>query len=150
MPKIGFSKPAPKPPLRPLVDTAVAFLEVPQIVPVEAVRVVSDLAGVERPDGNKLSLELLSGDTFRGGTNCMVTVMVSRGGKRRVIDGAEVMVKVLGSSFRPLIYHSRTDKNGISNVSMQLPIFTTGRASVLVRAISHGEEVEVRRPVAHS
>lgn len=150
MPKLGFSKPVPKPAVQPLVDMAVPFLEVPQVVPVDAVRVVSDLAGVERPDSNKLSLELLSGDTFRGGTNCTVTVMVSQGSKRRVIDGAEVMIKVLGSSFRPLIYHSRTDKNGISNVTLQLPTFTSGRASVLVRAISHGEEVEVRRPVAHS
>jgi len=150
MPKLGFPKPVPKPVSQPLIDTAVPFLEVPQIVPVDAVHVVSDLAGVETPDSNKLSLELLSGDTFRGGSSCTVTIMVSRGSKRRVVDGAEVMVKVLGSSFRPLIYHSRTDQNGISNVSLQLPTFTTGRASVLVRAISHGEEVEVRRPVAHS
>lgn len=150
MPTLGFPKPVPKPATKPLIDTAVPFLEVPQVVPVDAVHVVSDLAGVERPESNKLSLELLSGDTFSGGSNCTVTIMVSRGTKRRVIDGAEVMVKVLGSSFRPLIYHSRTDQNGISNVSLQLPTFTTGRASVLVRAISQGEEVEVRRPVAHS
>jgi len=150
MPKLGFPQPAPKAHSQPVIEAAVTFLEVPQVVPIEAVRVLSDLAGIERPDSNKLGLELLSGDTFRGGTNCTVTIMVSRGTKRRVIDGAEVMVKVLGSSFRPLIYHSRTDKNGISNVSMQLPIFTTGRASVLVRAISQGEEVEVRRPVALS
>ena len=150
MPKLGFPQPAPKAHPQPVIEAAVTFLEVPQVVPIEAVRVLSDLAGIERPDSNKLGLELLNGDTFRGGTNCTVTIMVSRGTKRRVIDGAEVMVKVLGSSFRPLIYHSRTDKNGISNVSMQLPIFTTGRASVLVRAISQGEEVEVRRPVALS
>lgn len=150
MPKLGFPLPVPKPVSQQVIDTAAPFLEVPQVVPIDAVHVVSDLVGIERPDSNRLSLELLSGDTFRGGSNCTVTVMVSRGSKRRVIDGAEVMVKVLGSSFRPLIYHSRTDKNGISKVSLQLPIFTTGRASVLVRAISHGEEVEVRRPVAHS
>ena len=149
MPKMGFSKPVPQPAAVAVVD-AVAFLEVPEVVPIEAVRVVSDLAGTERPDNNKLNLELLSGDTFNGGTNCTVTLMVCRGGKRKVVEGAEVMVKVLGSSFRPLIFHSRTDKNGISNISMQLPTFSTGRASVLVRAISHGEEVELRRPVAHN
>ena len=149
MPKVGFSKKAEKLAAEPVIE-GVAVIDLPDEVPVEAVRVVSDLAGTERPGSSKLNLELIGGDKFRGGTNCTVTVMVCRGTQRRVVEGAEVMVKVLGSSFRPLIYHSRTDQNGISNVALQLPNFSNGRASVLVRAISLGEEVELRRAVAHN
>ena len=146
MPKDAFRSKVEKAP-EPVIE-AVTVLDVSEVVPIEAVRVVSDLAGTERPENSKLSLELIGGDRFSGGTNCTVTIMICRGA--RVVEGAEVMVKVLGSSFCPLIFHSRTDQNGISNVALQLPSFNNGRASVLVRAISQGEEVELRRAVAHS
>jgi hypothetical protein len=149
MPKVGFSRKTESLSLEPLIED-VAVLDPPDVVPVEAVCIVGDLAGTERAEGSKLSLELIGGDRFRGGTNCTITVMVCRGNQRRVVEGAEVMVKILGSSFRPLIFHSRTDQNGISNVALQLPSFTNGRATVLVRAISQGEEVELRRAIAHN
>jgi len=131
----------------PIVE-AVAVIDMPEPLPFDAVQVVSDLAGTERPESNKISLQFIGSDTFRGGEKAYITVMVFRGGSK-VVEGAEVMVKVLGSSFRPLIFHSQTDKNGISTVGMQIPNFNTGRASLLVRAISKGEEVEVRRPIIH-
>jgi hypothetical protein len=132
----------------PVIEN-VTVIELPEPLPFDAVRVVSDLAGQDRPENSKLSLEFIGDDVFRGGTKSYVTVMVCRGSGRRVVDGAEVMVKLLGSSFRPLIFHSHTDKNGISTVAMNIPNFNTGRASILVRAINHGEEVEVRRPIIH-
>lgn len=131
----------------PIVE-AVAVIDMPEPLPFDAVQVVSDYAGTERPESNKISLQFIGSDTFRGGEKAYVTVMVFRGGSK-IVEGAEVMVKVLGSSFRPLIFHSQTDENGISTVGMQIPNFNTGRASVLVRAISKGEEVEVRRPIIH-
>lgn len=133
--------------LEPVIDDVIIFDEV---IPVEAVQIVSDLAGTERPENTKLSVEFIGDVDFRGGRNCNVSVMVCRGSQRKVIEGAEVMVKVLGSSFRPLIFHSQSDRNGLSNIKVNLPNFSTGRASVMVRAISLGEEVEIRRPIAHS
>jgi hypothetical protein len=132
----------------PVVE-AVAVVDIPEPLPFDAVRIVSDLAGMERVETNKLSLDFIGGDAFFGGEKTYVTVMVCRGTSRKVIGGAEVMVKVLGSSFRPLIFHSQTDKNGISTVVIDIPTFNTGRASILVRAINKGEEVEVRRPIIH-
>jgi len=131
----------------PLIE-AVAVVDIPEPLPFDAVMVVSDLAGTERSESQKLSLQFIGEDAFLGGEKAYITVMVCRGGAR-VVEGAEVMVKVLGSSFRPLIFHSQTDKNGISTVGMQIPSFNTGRASILVRAINKGEEVEVRRPIIH-
>ena len=132
----------------PVIETA-TVIDLPEPLPFDVVRVVSDLAGTDRPESTKLSLELIGDETFNGGTKVYVTVMVCRGSSRKVVQGAEVMVKLLGSSFRPLIFHSQTDNNGISTVGVQIPTFSSGRASILVRAINMGEEVEVRRPIVH-
>ena len=145
---IGFSRTGQKGTALPMVEN-VTVVDMPEPLPFDAVRVISDLAGTERPESNKLSLEFIGEDTFYGGRKSYVTVMVCRGGGRKVVEAAEVMVKLLGSSFRPLIFHAQTDKNGISTVGMEIPSFNTGRASLLVRAISKGEEVEVRRPIIH-
>jgi hypothetical protein len=132
----------------PIIETA-TVIDLPEPLPFDVVRVVSDLAGTDRPESTKLSLELIGDETFNGGTKVYVTVMVCRGSSRKVVQGAEVMVKLLGSSFRPLIFHSQTDNNGISTVGVQIPTFSSGRASILIRAINMGEEVEVRRPIVH-
>jgi hypothetical protein len=150
MPKapVAFAKKAQNHPSIPVIENA-RVIDLPEPLPFEAVRVVSDLAGTDRPESSKLSLELIGDDAFYGGTKAYVTVMVCRGNGRKIVSGAEVMVKLLGSSFRPLIFHSQTDKNGISTVGVQIPSFSSGRASILVRAINKGEEVEVRRPIIH-
>ena len=112
-----------------------------------AVEVVSELSGQERPTNNKLSLELLGDAKFKGGDRRTVNIMVCRGTDRKVVADSEIMMKVLGSSFRPVIFHAKTDNNGLAKVHMQLPHFDAGRAALLVRAIAGGEEIELRRSV---
>lgn len=119
------------------------------ILPDEAVEIVSEIAGKERPANTKLSIEFLGDARFRGGERKSVGFMVTRGSDRKVVGDAQIMVKILGSSFRPLIFHAKTDKNGIAKVNLQVPNFTEGRAAFLVRAIADGEEVELRRTIAH-
>lgn len=119
------------------------------LLPAEAVAVISEPAFLERPGHNKLCIEILGDVRFRGGERNSVGFMVSRGTSRKVVSGAEIMVKILGSSFRPVIFHALTDANGVATVNLQLPNFTTGRAAFLVRAISDGEEIELRRSIAH-
>ena len=112
-----------------------------------AVEVVSELSGVERPSNEKLSIELLGDSKFAGGDRRTVNIMLCRGTSRRVVGGAQIMIKVLGSSFRPVIFHAKTDNNGLANVHLQLPHFQAGRAALLVRAMANGEEIELRRIV---
>lgn len=119
------------------------------LLPDEAIEIVSEMMGSERPTNNKLSIELLGEAKFKGGERKSVTFMVCRGTDRKVVSTAQVMVKVLGSSFRPLIFHAATDENGLASVNLQLPNFTSGRAALLARAISGGEEVELRRAITH-
>ena len=119
------------------------------VLPDEAVEIISEPDFFERRDHNKLCIEILGDVRFRGGEYNTVGFMVSRGASRKVVPGAEIMVKILGSSFRPVIFHALTDSNGVATVNMQMPTFSTGRAAFLVRAISEGEEIELRRSIAH-
>lgn len=118
-----------------------------EILPAEAVAVVSELSGKDRTANQKLGLELLSDAKFKGGDRRTVSIMVCRGTERKVVPGAQIMIKVLGSSFRPVIFHAKTDSNGLARVHLQLPQFQAGRAALLVRAIADGEEIELRRVV---
>src|SRR5690606_2574253 len=119
------------------------------LLPDEAVEIVSEMVGKERASHNKLTIELLGDSRFRGGEHKTVMFMVTRGTQRKVISDAQDMVKIIGSSFRPMIFHARTDVNGIAKVNLQFPTFSEGRAALLVRASADGEEIELRRTVAH-
>lgn len=118
-------------------------------IPLEAVEVVSDLAGKERPGNAKLSVEILGEEKFYAGETRTFSFMVCRGSGRKVVPDAEIMVKILGSSFRPKIFHTMTDHNGLARIDIELPSFKTGRAALLVRALNNGEEVELRRTISH-
>ncbi len=135
----------------PLVDVINIIEEEEGVIvlPDTAVEIVSDMAGRARPVNDKLSIELLGETNFKGGDRKSVGFMVCRGTERKVVPHAQVMVKIIGSTFRPLIFHAATDQNGIAKVNLQLPGFKSGRAAFLVRAMSEGEEVELRRPITH-
>ncbi|MGI8813116.1 MAG: hypothetical protein ACR2IH_11420 [Pyrinomonadaceae bacterium] len=131
-----------------LVD-AVTILDDSFLLPDEAVEIISDGPMPFRPANNKLSLEILGDVALKGGDRRSVGFMVCRGSERKVVGDAQIMVKILGSSFRPQIYHAKTDSNGLARINVQLPNFNAGRAAFLVRAMSSGEEIELRRPIAH-
>jgi hypothetical protein len=116
----------------------------------DAIEVVSELSGQARPTHNRLDIELLGDGKFRAGDRKTVNILISRGSNRKVIANAQIMIKILGSSFRPVIFHARSDQNGLARVHLQVPQFGAGRAALLVRAIADGEEVELRRVVTSS
>jgi hypothetical protein len=116
----------------------------------EAIRIVSDMAGKDRPAHNRLCLEFVNESSFRGGERKSVTFMVCRGTERKVVGGAKILVKLLGANIRPQIFHSVTDQNGLARMDLEVPEFSGGRAAFLVRAVSGGEETEIRRPILQS
>ena len=136
-------------PIEPIARPTITLSAEDVLLPDEAVAIVSDMLGKDRPANYKLSIELLGEAKFKGGERKSVTFMVCRGTDRKVVGTAQVMVKILGSSFRPLIFHASTDENGLAQVNLQLPNFHSGRAALLARAVSDGEEVELRRAITH-
>lgn len=121
--------------------------EIEIVLPETAVEIISDMAGKDRPVNDKLSIELLGESKFKSGERKDVAVMVCRGTERKIVPDVQIMVKIIGSNFRPLIFHSATDEIGIARVNLQFPKFRSGRAALLIRATHNGDEVELRRPV---
>ena len=157
--------PIPKPADDLVVDIPIDILEEPffdevevveygeaeedTILPSEAVRIITDYVGVEEVDETKLKIRLLGRTTFMSGQDATLDVLVARGGKLgKGVRGAHILVKILGSSFKPQIYHTKADDNGISQVHLQIPHIKGGRAALLIKALYEGEEVELRHVIA--
>jgi hypothetical protein len=99
----------------------------------------------EPPEELYLSLLDDEGD-FRAGQLATIKVHVGRGtyGRSPVV-GAAVTVKVLGTTFRPLILTTDTDERGLAIIRALLPRFHSGRAALIIRATSGEEFSELRR-----
>ena len=125
----------------------VEIIEEETILPSEAVEIITDFAKHEEPNSDGLSLELLNDVTFRGSENRTISVLVSRDKGQNNLAGVNVMIKILGTTFRPQIFHAKTDSNGVAIVQIQFPTFARGRAAILIKAASDGEDVELRRVI---
>lgn len=132
-----------------LIIDGVEIVEEEMILPAEAVAIVTEFAGSEQKTTGKLGIDFVAETTFKGGERKTLGILIYRGVKENPVNNAQIMVKVLGSSFRPLIFHAKTDANGVATVHLQLPHFRSGRAALLVRAMNDSEEVEIRRRVSH-
>ncbi|MCY7347017.1 MAG: hypothetical protein LH614_12450 [Pyrinomonadaceae bacterium] len=117
------------------------------ILPAEAVEIITDFVNSEPVADGKLKIELLNETTFRGGERKTITIMVRHGNVETGLVGAQVLVKIVGSSFRPLIFHAKTDSNGVATVHLQLPHFKSGRAALIIKTIIGSEETELRRVI---
>jgi hypothetical protein len=67
------------------------------------------------------------------------------GGEEKPLPNVTVSVKILGTTFRPLIFSLKTESDGVASVSTEIPEFTSGRAAVLVRAVAKDQAAELRR-----
>lgn len=100
----------------------------------------------------ELYLSLLDDEgEFRAGQLATVKIHFGRGqyGQQAIAD-AEVVVKVLGTTFRPIILNTNTDADGLAVVRALLPRFTSGRAALIIRASVGGEAAELRRIIHQS
>lgn len=109
----------------------------------DAIKFVQPIPSFE----GRLEIDFVNKTSFRAGERKTLQICVHRGDPLKRIVGAQVVVKVLGSSFRPLIFHAKTDATGVAVVHLQLPQFRSGRAALLVRAVDKGEEAELRQIV---
>jgi hypothetical protein len=105
--------------------------------------------GEPAPEEEGLRISLLDEQEFRSGDTPTLRIMVSQLSSRneKPMNGAVVSVKVLGTSFRPLIYSMKTQRDGVAIVLIQIPNFTSGRAAILIKALAGGKETELRRVI---
>lgn len=96
-----------------------------------------------------LRVSLLEEQEFHSGQTLNLGVLVTHKSARdeKPVGGVSVSVKVLGTTFRPVIVSLKTQKDGVAIVATAIPKFSSGRAAILVRAVRGGESVEIRRVV---
>jgi hypothetical protein len=113
----------------------------------EAVEVITDFA--ESDNDSKLKIRLIAEEKFKSGDRKTLRILVSRGKTVKGLSGIQVIIKILGSAFTPLIYHAKTDINGIATVDLEFPRFRTGRAAILIKVSNDGEDADLRRSITH-
>lgn len=94
-----------------------------------------------------LYITLLDDDEFYSGQRYTLRVLITNciAGDEKPLANVAVSVKVLGTTFRPLIYTLKTESDGVATVATEIPQFTSGRAAVLVRAVTKEQAAELRR-----
>ena len=105
-----------------------------------------ELLDEEAPEDGLL-ITLLDDDEFYSGQKYTLRVLISNrsGGKEKPLANMSVSVKILGTTFRPLIYSLKTESDGVASITTEIPQFTSGRAAVLVRAVAKDQAAELRR-----
>jgi hypothetical protein len=128
----------PTPDLDAAAHAAIQRMSGPLSGELDLDKIISDYlqSGLQK---EKLRLRLLGRSDFLAGDSVLLQVQATRG-TGQPIEGASVVVKVIGTAFRPQIYPGRTDREGISSFNLVLPTFTAGSAAVVVQASSkHGD-----------
>lgn len=94
-------------------------------------------------------LTLLDEAEFRAGESLTISIMLedTSGIKPKPLEGIQISVKILGTTFRPQIYSVKTKPNGIASLPVTIPGFSSGRAAVLIRTVAKGETLEARRVI---
>lgn len=92
---------------------------------------------------------ILDEEEFRAGQIFNIRVMVENrtGTTGKPIAGVALSIKILGTTFRPQLYSVKTGRDGVAVVSAQIPLFTSGRAAILIQANAEGKSVEMRRVI---
>ena len=141
----------PPPPAPPVDETAPVEEEEQPVEAAPNFEVVADdevqteAEEVVPEDG--LVIVLLDDEEFYSGQRYTLRVLISSriGGNEQPLGNTAISVKVLGTTFRPLIYSLKTESDGVATVSTEIPQFTSGRAAVLVRAVAKDQAAELRR-----
>lgn len=105
-------------------------------------KIISDYlqSGLQK---EKLRLRLLGRSDFLAGESVVLQVQATRG-TGQPIEGASIVVKVIGTAFKPQIFPGRTDREGVASFNIVLPTFTAGSAAVVVQASSKYGDGEIK------
>jgi len=114
--------------------------------PVDYSRVVDYTEAKTSED--ELKITLLEEKRFVSGEFVKINLHVGRGPKGlESVASVAVSLKILGSSFRPLIFSGKTGGDGTLIFYAMLPYFKSGRAAILISASIKSERAELRRVI---
>ena len=127
---------------------SVADVSTPTPEPIPVVPVLeAEVFEEPEEDTDDIYLSLLDDEgEFRAGQLVTIKIYVGRGTYgQRPVGQAQLTVKVLGTSFRPIIVSTETDEHGVGIVRALLPRFNSGRAAIIIRAVAGENSAEMRR-----
>ena len=156
------SEPAPEPPpspAQPIVtdplsddETLPAFQSRPQ--PAESAYTVYDPRrkspmGAPVQSDSGLVLTILNEREFFSAQTFAIRILLETrvGKKEKPVSGVTLSLRILGTTFRPQIFSVKTGRDGIGVVSGRIPYFDSGRAAIVIRAVSDGSTAELRRVI---
>jgi hypothetical protein len=143
-PSVFMSSPAAK--NEPAAPESNEASPLSQIDHVDYSRVVDYDGVISHAD--ELRLSLLDEKRFVAGEFVKINIHVGSGTENpESISDASVTLKILGSSFRPLIFSGKTGADGTATFYAMLPYFTSGRAAILINAMARGYRAELRRVI---
>ena len=144
-----WTPPPPAPP-REEVEVADESEMVPRFEPVEDAP--ADFEAEEEPEldtvlPDGLYINILDDEEFYSARRYTLRVLITNvtAGNETPLSSVAVSVKILGTTFRPLIYTLKTESDGVASVTTEIPQFTSGRAAVLIRAVARDQAAELRR-----
>ncbi|HKR21400.1 MAG TPA: hypothetical protein VJS17_02350 [Pyrinomonadaceae bacterium] len=108
-----------------------------------------EIEEAEEIHADGLAITMLDDEEFYSGESYTLRVLISNwsAGEENPLAGAAVSIKILGTTFRPLIYSLKTESDGVATVATEVPQFSSGRAAVLVRAVVKDQAAELRRVI---
>jgi hypothetical protein len=92
----------------------------------------------------KLELRLLGAPALFAGETVTLQVEATRGG-RRPLPGVSVIVKILGTAFKPQIHSAVSGIDGVATLTVTLPDFAVGSGAVVIQASSDAREAEIKQ-----
>jgi hypothetical protein len=92
----------------------------------------------------KLEIKLRGNNDFYAGEVVTLQIEISRGGIQP-LPNVPVIVKIIGTAFKPQIYSGRTGPDGVAIMPVTLPNFTAGSAAIVVQSSSEAGEAEIKQ-----
>lgn len=105
-------------------------------------RILSDYMHNE---GDKPEIELVGNPSFFAGETIALQVKVTAGTQHRLLTNIPVVVKILGTAFKPQVHSTVTGADGIAVFTITLPQFAAGSAALVIQATSEIGETEVKQ-----
>ncbi|MBK7992717.1 MAG: hypothetical protein IPK14_04685 [Blastocatellia bacterium] len=91
----------------------------------------------------KVEINLRGAKDFYAGEAVLLQVEVSLA-NMQALANIPVIVKVIGTAFKPQIYSGRTGPDGVAIMPVTLPQFTAGSAAIVIQSTSDYGEAEVK------
>lgn len=138
----GGSLPAYSPSPTPVSQPQPTTGSTGKVSEVDLDRILSDYMHSE---GDKPEIELLGNPSFFAGETIALQVRVTAGPQPRLLTNIPVVVKILGTAFKPQVHSTVTGADGVAVFTITLPQFAAGSAALVIQATSEIGETEVKQ-----